>query len=70
MEKDKFIGMVKEFVFSKSTMIFKINIVKSLDKNTLPSLHFMKNYFKTIKAICEENANEFKYGTRNLFKPH
>lgn len=70
MEKGKFIGMIKEFVFCKSTVIFKMNIVKLLDKNTLRQLHFMNNYFKTIKAIFKENANEFKYGTRNLFKPH
>ena len=70
MEKGKFIEMIKEFVFCKSTVIFKMNIVKLLDKNTLPQLHFMNNYFKTIKAICKDNANEFKYGTRNLFKPH
>ena len=36
MEKGKFIEMIKEFVFCKSTMIFKMNIVKLLDKNTLP----------------------------------
>ena len=58
--------MVKQFGVSKSTIIFKINIVKLIDKhskikNSLLSLHFLKNYFKMIKEVCEENSSEFEY---------
>ena len=54
--------MVKQFGVSKSTRS-KINIVKVIDKhlemeNFLLSLHFLKNYFKMIKGICEENSSK------------
>ena len=57
--------MVKQFGVSKSTIIFKINIVKLIDKhpkikNSSLSLHFLKKYFKMIKEICEENSSEFE----------
>ena len=53
-EKGNFIKTIKEFAVSKSAMIFKIIIVKLLDKsprlkNSLLLLHFMKSYFKTIE---------------------
>ena len=53
----KFIEMVKQFVASKSTITFKINIVKRINKhskikNSSLSLHFLKSYFKIIKEIC------------------
>ena len=53
-ENRKFIEMVKQFGVSKSTIIFKINIVKLINKhhkirNSSHSLHFLKNYFKMIK---------------------
>ena len=64
-ENAKFIDVVKQFGVSKSTIIFKINILKLIDKhpkikNTLLSLHFLKNYFKMIKEMCEENSSEFE----------
>ena len=65
--------MITYFGISKSTMMFKINMVKLIGKYPklkylLLSLHFMKNYFKLIKEICEENDSEFKYVTKNQFK--
>ena len=57
--------MVKDFDVIKSTMTFKINIVKLIDKypklkNLLLLQCFMKDYFKLIKETCEENTGEFK----------
>ena len=42
-----------------------MNIVKLIDKhpkikNSLLSLHFLKNYSKMIKEICKENYREFE----------
>ena len=56
--------MIKQFGVSKST-ISKINIVKVIDKHPeiekfLLSLHFLKNYFKMIKGMCEENSSKFE----------
>ena len=57
--------MVKDFDVIKSTMTFKINIVKLIDKypklkNLLLLQCFMKDYFKLIKETCKENTGEFK----------
>ena len=65
--------MITDFGISKSTVMFKIDMVKLIGKYPklkylLLSLHFMKNYFKLIKEICEENDSEFKYVTKNQFK--
>ena len=62
---DNFINMVKEFNISKSTILFKISIVKFINKyprmkNFSLSLYFLKNNFKITKEICHENASEFK----------
>ena len=70
----KFIELVKQCGFSKFTIIFKINIVKCINKhskikNASLSLSFLKNYFKLIKKISEENASEFN-SVKNLFKIH
>ena len=70
----KFIELVKQCGFSKSTIIFKINIVKCINKhskikNASLSLSFLKNYFKLIKKISEENASEFN-SVKNLLKIH
>ena len=53
-EKDNLVRIIKEFGISKSNMIFKINIVKLVDKypklkRLLLSMHSMKNYFRRIK---------------------
>ena len=57
--------MVKERGISKSTILFKISIVKFVNKyprmkKSLFSLHFLKNNLKIIKEICHENASDFK----------
>ena len=58
--------MIKKFrVSKKSTIIFKINIVKITDKypklkNTYLSLNLSKNCYKKIKEIYKENASELK----------
>ena len=54
---DNFMNMVKEFWISKSTKLFKILIVKLLNKyprmkNSSLFLNFLKNNFKIIKGIC------------------
>ena len=46
-------------------MIFKINTVKLIDKypkriKSSVTLNFLKNYFKDIKQVCNENSNESK----------
>ena len=61
-ENAKFIEMVNQSGVSKSTIIFKIYIVRLIDKyakikNSWLSLHFLKIYFKMIKEICEENSS-------------
>ena len=62
---DNFINMVKKFWINKSTMVFKISIVKFV--NTYPrmkksslSFQFLKRNFKMIEEIWHENASEFK----------
>ena len=63
-DKEKFIKLVNEFKLHKSTIIFKINIVKLIDKHptlmeSSVTLGFLKNYYKDITQICNENPNEF-----------
>ena len=46
-------------------MMFKINIVKLIDKypklmKSSATLNFLKTYFKGIKEVCNENLDEFK----------
>ena len=62
---DNFINMVNKFEISQSTMIFKIAIVKFLNryprsKNSSLSIHFVKQNFKIITHIFHEDAREFK----------
>ena len=57
--------MVKERGISKSNILFKISIVKFVNKyprmkKSSFSLHFLKNNLKAIKEICHENASDFK----------
>ena len=64
-ENAKLFEMVRQFGYSKSTIIFKINIVKLINKhskimNSSFSLNFFKNFLKLIKETCEENASEFE----------
>ena len=63
--KDKFVELVNEFKIHKGTIIFKINIVKLVDKHSIMmkssvTIGFLKNYYKDIKQICNENPNEFE----------
>ena len=57
---ENFIDMIKEVEISKSTILFKISIVKFVNKyprmkKSSLSLHFLKNNFKIIKEICHVN---------------
>lgn len=56
----------KGFKVHKTTMIFKINLVKLIDKHpklmkSSVTLGFLKTYFKDIKEIRGENLKNFKY---------
>ena len=64
-ENAKFTEMVKRFGVSRSTIKFKINIVKLIDmhpktQNSTISFYFLKNHFKMIKEMREENFSEFE----------
>ena len=57
-DKGKFIKQVMEFKVHKSTIIFKINIVKLIDKHpklikSSTTLRFLKNYYKDIKQFVK-----------------
>ena len=57
--------MVRQFGYSKSTIILKINRLKLINnhpkiKNSSLSLNILKIYLKVIKEICEESAIEFE----------
>ena len=63
-DKEKFITLVSQLGIHKTTIIYRINIFKLGEKypNLLKSsigLDFLKNYFKDIKEVCSENAQEF-----------
>ena len=56
----KFKSFVEKFKITKGTIIFKMNIVKLVDKypKMMPSsvsLNFLKSYYKDIKNICKKN---------------
>ena len=64
-KKEKFIQMVSKWKIHKSTIIFKINIFKLIENHpklmkSSATLGFLKNYYKDIKKICEENSCEFE----------
>ena len=64
-ENTKFIEMVKRFRYRKSTITFKTNIVKLINKQPKIktyslSLNLLKNYFKLVKETYEEIASEFE----------
>ena len=63
---NKFTSAVSEFKISKTTINFKINIVKSIDKypkmrTRCISLLYLKNKFRVIKEVCQERASKFQY---------
>ena len=64
-EKEKFAKLVSELGIHKTTIIFRINIFKLCKKHpkllkSSIGLGFFKNYYKDIKAICEENEKDFQ----------
>ena len=64
-EKEKFAKLVSELGIHKTTIIFKINVIKLCKKypkllQSSIGLWFSKNYHKDIKAICKENEEDFK----------
>ena len=59
-EDAKFKNLIEQFGINRTTIIFKINIVKLVDKyleklTSSVTLNFSKNYYKDIKSICREN---------------
>ena len=64
-EKEKFQEMVKKLKIHKSTIIFKINVFKLIEKypklmRSSVTLTFLKNYLKDLKKVCEDNLSDFK----------
>ena len=63
-EKEKFAKLASELGIHKTTIICKINVFKLCKKypkllTSFVGLGFFKNYYKDIKAICEENEKDF-----------
>ena len=63
-DKKKFIKLVNELKVHKNTIIFKTNIFKLMNKRpklmSSVTLDFLKNYYKDIKQIYNENLNELE----------
>ena len=64
-EKEKSAKLISELGIHKTTIIFRINILKLCKNhpkllNSSTGLGFFKNYHKDIKAICEENEKDFQ----------
>ena len=64
-EKEKFKKMVEELNIRKSTIIFKINVFKLINKYPKPmrssgTSSFLKNYLKDIKKVCEDNLSNLE----------
>ena len=63
--KEKFQEMIEKLKIHKSTIIFKINVFKLIEKypklmKSSVTLTFLKNYLKDIKKVCEDNLSDFK----------
>ena len=63
--KEKLIKLISKYKVDKTTIIFKINIFKLIDKHlklmkSSVTLSCFQNYFKDIKVICKENSSEFQ----------
>ena len=61
----KFTSAVSAFKISKTTINFKIDIVNFIGKypkmqTSCISLFYLRNYFRVIKEVCQENASEFQ----------
>ena len=64
-ENRKFKNFAEQFKITTSTIIFKINIVKLIDKypkmiTSSITLNFLKSYYEDIKNICKENHEFFR----------
>ena len=64
-EKEKFAKLVSELGIHKTTIICRINAFKLCKKypkllTSSIGLGFFKDYYKDIKAICEENEKDFQ----------
>ena len=64
-DKENFTKLVNKFKVHESTMIFKINIFNLIDKHpklmkSSVTLGFLKNCYKDIKQLCNDNSNEFE----------
>ena len=64
-KKEKFMKLVANFKIHKGTMIFKINVFKLIQKypgleKSSVTLRFLKNYFKDIKRISQQNSSKFE----------
>ena len=62
---NKFISAVSAFQISKTTINFKIGIIKFIDKypkmeKSYISLYYLKNNFRVMKEVCQEHASEFQ----------
>ena len=71
---NKFISAVSAFKISKATTNFKIGIVDFIDKyprmeKFCISLYYLKNNFRIIKEVCQENASEFQCEPMHLAEP-
>ena len=62
---NKFVSAVTEFGIRKTTINFKIDIVKFIEnypkmKQSCISLFYLKNNFRVIKNVCQEHASDFQ----------
>ena len=64
-EKEKFQEMVGKLNIHKSTITFKINVFKLIEKypklmRSSVTFNFLKNYLKDIKKVCEDKLSDFE----------
>ena len=64
-ENSRFTSAVAKFKIHKTTINFKIGIIKFTDdypkmQKSSISLHFLKNNFRVIKDVCKEHTSEFQ----------
>ena len=64
-ENRKFKSLVEQFKITKAKIIFKMNLVKLVDKylkmmTSSVTLNFLKSYYKDIKKNCKRNHEDFK----------
>ena len=62
---NKFLSAVTEFGINKTTINFKIDIVKFIEtypgmKKSCILLFYLKNNFRVIKNVSQEHASEFQ----------